>query len=54
LAPFRIPIPWGRFSVASPPLLSVLDYSLLFMLFSFVGGVQSAQGLHWIMFPWGG
>jgi hypothetical protein len=32
----------------------VLDYSLLFMCFSFVGGFQSAQGLHWFMFPGGG
>jgi hypothetical protein len=34
-----------------PPLLSVLDYSFLFMQFSFVGEVQSVQGLRWIMFP---
>jgi hypothetical protein len=37
--------------IPAPPLLSVLDYSLLFLLFSFVGvGGQSAQGWHWIMF----
>jgi hypothetical protein len=28
----------------------VLDYNLLFTLFSFVEGVQSAQGLPWVMF----
>jgi hypothetical protein len=37
---------------SAPPPLLVLDYNLLFMLFSFVGGgvVQPAQGLCWIMF----
>jgi hypothetical protein len=40
-----------QFSIPLPPPLSVLDYSLLFMFFSFSGeGVQSAQGLHWIIF----
>jgi hypothetical protein len=46
-----------RFSGASVPssaLLLVLDYSLLFMFFSFAGGgVQSVQGLCWIFFPGG-
>jgi hypothetical protein len=46
------PFLWDRFSVPPPPLLSVLDYSLLFIVFSFVGGIQSAQGLCWIM-SWG-
>jgi hypothetical protein len=51
LAPCPTPILWGRFSVPLPPVLSVLDYSLLFMFFSFVGEVvQSAQGLLWIIF----
>jgi hypothetical protein len=38
----------GRFSVPPPPPLLVLDYSSLFMLFSFVGGgsIQSTQVLH--------
>jgi hypothetical protein len=31
------PVLWGRFSVLPPPPLFVLDYSSLFMLFSFVG-----------------
>jgi hypothetical protein len=35
---------------STPPPLSVLDYSLLFILFSFVGYIQSPQELHWIMF----
>jgi hypothetical protein len=45
------PPPFSRAGSAfhPSPLLSVLDYNLLFMLFSFVGGVQSSQGLHWIM-----
>jgi hypothetical protein len=37
-------IPQGRFS-APPPPMSVLDYSSLFMAFSFAGGVQSVQSL---------
>jgi hypothetical protein len=34
------------------PLMSVLDYSSLFMVFSFAGGegIQSAQRLCWIIF----
>jgi hypothetical protein len=36
-APYPSPIPQGRFSIPPSPLLSVLDYSLLFRLFSFVG-----------------
>jgi hypothetical protein len=32
----------GRFSVSPLPLLSVLDYSSLFVFFSFAGGFQSA------------
>jgi hypothetical protein len=31
-------------------LLLVLDYDLLFMFFSFVGGVQHAHRLCWFMF----
>jgi hypothetical protein len=38
------------FNIPPPPLLSVLDYTWLFMLFSFVGEVQPAQELCWIMF----
>jgi hypothetical protein len=38
LALCPIPILLGRFSVPSPPLQSMLDYSLLFMLFGFAGG----------------
>jgi hypothetical protein len=48
LAP--LPLSRGRFSIPLPPPLSVLDYSLLFMFFSFAGGIQSAQGLCWIIF----
>jgi hypothetical protein len=44
---------WARFSIPPLPLLSELDYSLLFMVFSFLGSVQSSQGLHWIIFPGG-
>jgi hypothetical protein len=52
LASCPIPILQGRFSVSPPPPLLVLDYSLLFRFFSFAGGgVRSAQGLQWIIFP---
>jgi hypothetical protein len=48
---------WGRFSVLSPSPMSVLDYSSLFMIFSFGRGwVQSAHRLSWITFQgmgWG-
>jgi hypothetical protein len=37
-APCSPPVLWGRFTILPLPLLSVLDYSLLFTLFSFVGG----------------
>jgi hypothetical protein len=40
LAPCPTPVLQGRFSIPPPPLL-VLDYSLLFMLFSFVVCVWS-------------
>jgi hypothetical protein len=39
LAPCPIPILWDRFSIPLPPLLLVLDYSSMFMFFSFAGGV---------------
>jgi hypothetical protein len=46
--------PLGQVQCSPPPLLFVLDYNSLFMLFNFVGGnVRSAQGLCWIMFPGG-
>jgi hypothetical protein len=48
------PVLQGRFSIPPPPPLLLLDYSLLVILFSFVGRVQSAYGLHWIMFLWVG
>jgi hypothetical protein len=54
LAPFPTPVLWGG-SVFDPTPLVLLDCDLLFMLFSFVGeGLQSAQGLHSIMFLGGG
>jgi hypothetical protein len=40
LTPSLTPILWGRFSV--PPLLSLLDYSSLFMFFSFAGVGQGS------------
>jgi hypothetical protein len=44
----------NRFSFPPLPLLSLSDYSLLFMFFNFAGGgggvVQSAQGLHQSIF----
>jgi hypothetical protein len=41
LGPCHNPILWGRFSIPLPPMLLVLDYSSLYMLFSFVGGKGS-------------
>jgi hypothetical protein len=38
------PILWDRFSILPPIPLLVLDYSLLFMLFSFVGGLSLVWG----------
>jgi hypothetical protein len=35
-APFSTPVPWGRFSIPPLSLQSLLDYSLLFVFFSFV------------------
>jgi hypothetical protein len=50
-APCPTSILWDRFSVPPPPPLSVLDCSLLFMLFSFVvGGSSFCPGavLHYV------
>jgi hypothetical protein len=50
LAPCPTPILRGRFNIPPHPHYGV-DYNSLFMFFSFVqGGIQSAQGLCWIMF----
>jgi hypothetical protein len=54
LAPCPTPVLWGRFSILPPPLLSTVDYSLLFMFFSFAMGLQSALGLCQISFLGGG
>jgi hypothetical protein len=39
--PCPTPLLWGRFRLPPPPLLLVLGYSWLFMLFNFVGGGDS-------------
>jgi hypothetical protein len=51
-APCPTPVFQSSFRAPPPLLLSVLDYSLLFMFFSFSGRVQFAQGLTGL-FSWG-
>jgi hypothetical protein len=41
----------GSFQILPQPPLLVLDYSLLFLCLIFVWEFQSAQGMHWLMFP---
>jgi hypothetical protein len=53
LAPCPTPVLQGRFSIAPPSLLLVLDYSSLFMFFSFAwGGFSLSRGCAGL-FSWG-